>query len=91
MHAAIVTWDPRRAIIDQDLFQQPLELCKSLLQRLAPRANVDEAVASLLALLFGFTHLKGIHAILPTVSKAISTPQEVSERVTRLLLYGLQA
>jgi len=52
---------------------------------------VDEAVASLLALLFGFTNLKGIHAILPSVRKSISTPQEVSERVTRLLLRGLQA
>jgi AcrR family transcriptional regulator len=77
-------------LIDKDLFQQPLELCKSLLRRLAPRADVDEAVASLLALLFGFTNLKGIHAILPNVRKTISTPQEVSERVTRLLLRGLQ-
>jgi AcrR family transcriptional regulator len=86
--------DPRPStphLIDKDLFEQPLELCKSLLRRLAPRADVDEAVASLLALLFGFTNLKGIHAILPNVRKTISTPQEVSERVTRLLLRGLQA
>jgi len=86
--------DPRPStphLIDKDLFQQPLELCKSLLQRLAPQADVDEAVASLLALLFGFTNLKGIHAILPSALKTISTPQEVSERVTRLLLRGLQS
>jgi len=86
--------DPRPStphLIDKDLFEQPLVLCKNLLRRLAPRADVDEAVASLLALLFGFTNLKGIHAILPSVRKSISTPQEVSERVTRLLLRGLQA
>jgi len=86
--------DPRPStshLSDKELFQTPLELCKTLLRELAPRADVDEAVASLLALLFGYTNLKGIHAILPGVRKSISTPREISELVTRLLLRGLQA
>jgi len=86
--------DPRPStphLIDKELFLQPLNLCKSLLRQLAPRADVDEAVASLLALLFGFTNLKGIHAILPSVRKSMATPEKISERVTQLLLRGLQA
>jgi TetR/AcrR family transcriptional regulator len=86
--------DPRPStphLIDKDLFQQPLELCKDLVRQLAPKANVDEAIASMVALLFGFANLKGIHAILPSVRKTLGTPDEIARHVTGLLLRGIQA
>jgi AcrR family transcriptional regulator len=83
--------DPRpstKHLVDAELFQQPLELCRELLRELLPGANADQAVASLLALLFGFSNLRGIHALLPGVRSAFRTPDEIAAHVTRLLLHG---
>jgi AcrR family transcriptional regulator len=86
--------DPRPStsrLVDKDLFQQPLERTKLLLRQLAPHADADEAVASMLALLFGFANLKGIYAILPSVRKSLTSPELIAQRVTDLLLRGICA
>ncbi|GLR65441.1 putative transcriptional regulator, TetR family protein [Acidocella aquatica] len=84
--------DPRPStpnLIDEDLFRKSLDLTKDLLHQLVPAANTDEAVASMLALLFGFTNLKGIQAILPNVRSMLATPEDIAEHIVSLLLYGL--
>lgn len=86
--------DPRKStlkLLDKDHFQQPLLMFKELISELAPRANVDEAVASLLALIFGFSNLKGIYALFPGMRKTLETPDEIADHATQLLLRGLRA
>ncbi len=86
--------DPRSStphLIDEELFEQPLELCRNLLHQLAPNANADEAIATMLALLFGFANLKGIYAIFPSVRETLSTPEEIGDYVIDRLLHGLSA
>lgn len=85
--------DPRPStpnLIDEDLFRKSLNLTKDLLSQLVPAADTDEAVASMLALLFGFTNLKGIQAILPSVRHMLATPEDIAEHIVSLLLHGLE-
>lgn len=86
--------DPRPqmpSLIDIDVFKEALELFKHLIKQLVPNADVDEALASMLALSFGFANLKGIYAIVPSVRKTLGTPAEIADHATRLLLRGLQS
>jgi TetR/AcrR family transcriptional regulator len=86
--------DPRPStphLLDKDLFQQQLELFKHLIRQVAPKTNVDEAVATMLALIFGFANMKGIYALFPSVRKTLVTPEEIAEYATGLLLHGLRA
>ncbi|MCB5944266.1 TetR/AcrR family transcriptional regulator [Acidocella sp. KAb 2-4] len=86
--------DPRPntpELIGQELFQSQRELCKQLLGELVPGANPDEGVAAMLALLFGYTNLKGMQAILPGIKDSFDQPEAIAERVVNLLLHGLQA
>ena len=85
--------DPRPStphMLDKDLFQEQLQLFKDLIRQIMPMANVDEAVASMLAIIFGFANLKGIYALFPNLSKSIETPEEIAEYATGLLLRGLR-
>lgn len=72
-------------------FRGQLDLCKQLLANLLPEANPDEAVATMLALLFGYTNLHGIQAILPGLRESFERPELIAERVVGLLLNGLRA
>jgi len=72
-------------------FREALELFKENMRKLVPDANVDEAVASMLALCFGFANLKGIYAIVPGVRKTLATSEEIAAHATRLLLVGLRS
>ncbi|UCV23645.1 TetR/AcrR family transcriptional regulator [Ferribacterium limneticum] len=85
--------DPRPStphLLDKDMFQQPLNLFKELIHQIAPDANVDEATASMLALVFGFSSLKGIYALFPSVRETLVSPEEIAEHATNLLLRGLR-
>jgi len=77
-------------LIGQELFRGQFDLCKELLRELVPGVNADEAVASTVALLFGFTNLKGMQAILPGIRNSFERPEAISERIVSLLLHGLQ-
>ncbi len=84
--------DPRPStshLLDADLFQNQLNLFKELINELAPACDTEEAVAALLALLFGFANLKGVYALFPGVQKKLETPEEIAEYATGLLLNGL--
>jgi AcrR family transcriptional regulator len=86
--------DPRPStphLLDKDQFQQQLQLFKDLIHQVAPKANVDEAVATMLALIFGFANMKGIYALFPSVRKTLVSPEEIAEYATNLLLRGLKA
>ena len=85
--------DPRPStphLLDKDLFQEQLQLFKDLIRQVAPKANLDEAVATMLALIFGFANMKGIYALFPSVRKTLLTPEEIAEYATNLLLRGLR-
>ena len=85
--------DPRPStpqLLDRDIFQEPLALFKDLIRQIAPRANCDEAVASMFALIFGFANLKGIYAMFPSLRKTLVKPEEIAEHATNLLLRGLR-
>lgn len=76
-------------LLDADLFQNQLNLFTTLIRELAPTSDTDEAVAAMLALLFGFANLKGVYALFPGVKKKLETPEEIAEYATSLLLHGL--
>lgn len=78
------------ALVDSALFREPMELFHQLLRELLPTADHDQALASLLALLFGFSNLKGIRVIAPRVSSILSSPLEIARHATTLLLRGMQ-
>ncbi|MET0661402.1 MAG: TetR/AcrR family transcriptional regulator [Steroidobacteraceae bacterium] len=85
--------DPRPStphLLDEGLFQQPLMLFKEQVRAIAPKANTDEVVASMLALIFGFSSLKGIYALFPAVQKTLDTPEEIAQHVTNLMLRSLR-
>jgi AcrR family transcriptional regulator len=79
------------SLVDIEVFQDALELCKDLLRQLLPDSDIDEALASMLALSFGFANLKGIYLIVPGIRKTLSTPDEIADHATRLLLHGLKS
>lgn len=74
-----------------NLFQESLELFQEQVRLIEPKADVDEATASMLALIFGFSQLPGIYSLFPTVQKTVVTPDEIAEYATRWLLHGLRA
>ena len=85
--------DPRPstpALAGEDIFAAQLTLCRDLLGQLLPGANSDEAVAIMLALLFGFTNMKGLRAVLPGIGKDFGRPEVIAERVVGLLVHGLR-
>lgn len=85
--------DPRAdtaAIIHTALFQSAFDLFQVLLKELLPHADLDDALASLLALLFGFANLKGVKRLAPAVSGLLASPEEIGRHATALLLRGLQ-
>ena len=53
--------------------------------------QLDQAVATMLALIFGFANMRGIYALFPSVRKMLVTPEEIAEYATSLLLHGLKA
>lgn len=86
--------DPRPStphLLDKDHFQQQLGMFKDLIRQVAPHADTDEAVATMLALIFGFANLKGIYALFPGVRKTLDTPEEMAEYATSVMLRGLKA
>jgi len=84
--------DPRAdtaGIIHTALFQDAFDLFQELLRELLPNVDLDDALASLLALLFGFSNLKGVRRLAPNVSDLLATPEEIGRHATELLLHGL--
>lgn len=79
------------SFVDDGLFKQPLIVFKGLIHQIEPNANADEAVAAMLALIFGFSNLKGIYSLFPSVRKTLNTPEEIGEYATRIILGGLKA
>lgn len=85
--------DPRsdtQAILHTTLFESAFEHFQILLRQLVPAAALDDALASLLALLFGFSNLKGVRQMTPNISARLSSPEEIGRHATALLLHGLQ-
>ncbi len=84
--------DPRPStphLAGADLFERPLRLTQSLLRELLPGANSELAVSSLVALLFGLSHLKGIEFLLPDAHRSLTTPRDIAAFSTSLLIRGL--
>lgn len=84
--------DPRPStphLLDEDVFHEQVCQFKALITELAPAADSDEALAAMLALVFGFANMKGIYTLFPGLSKTLETPEEIAEYATRLLLRGL--
>ena len=84
--------DPRPStphLLDEDVFHQQVCLFKALIAELAPQADSDEALAAMLALVFGFANMKGIYTLFPGLGKTLETPEEIAEYAVRLLLRGL--
>lgn len=85
--------DPRAdtgALLENDLFRDAFDLFRQLLRELLPRADLDEALASLLALVFGLSNLKSIHTLAPRVRNILSSPDDIGRHATALLLHGLR-
>lgn len=85
--------DPRAdadAVLHSRLFGEAFDLFQDLLRELMPDADADNALASLLALLFGFANLKGLRVLAPTVRSHLVTPDEIGTHATALLLRGLR-
>lgn len=86
--------DPRphtAELVDFEAFHGAFELFKDLVRQLLPDADVDEALASMLALAFGFANLKGIYLIVPGIHKTLGSPDAIADHATRLLLRGLKS
>jgi TetR/AcrR family transcriptional regulator len=84
--------DPRPStprLAGAELFERPLRLTQALVRELLPGANSEQAVSSLVALLFGLSHLKGIESLLPDAHRSLTTPREIAAFSTSLLLRGL--
>lgn len=77
-------------MLHSDLFGEAFGLFQDLLRELLPEADLDDALASLLALLFGFSNLKGIRVLAPKVRNILRTPEEIGSHATSLLLRGLR-
>lgn len=85
--------DPRTGesnLLAISAFREALDLFKDIMRLLVPDNDVDEAVASMMALVFGFANLKGIYAIVPGARKTLGTSEEIAAHATRLLLVGLR-
>lgn len=79
-----------RTLIDEDHFREAFERFRQLIRRLLPSADLDEALASMLALIFGLSNMKGIATLAPGMRAVMSTPEEIGNRATALLLRGLR-
>lgn len=85
--------DPRSStphLLDKDQFQEHLALFKSLIGQLLPKANPDETVGAMMALIFSFANLKGIYTLFPGIRQTLMTPEEIAEYATGLVLRGLR-
>lgn len=70
-------------------FGDAVELFHELLRELLPKVHPDYAMASLAALLFGFSNLKGIRFIAPKAQDVPSTPEAIASHAVSLLLRGM--
>lgn len=77
-------------VLRSDLFGEAFALFQDLLRELLPDVDLDDALASLLALLFGFSNLKGIRVLAPKMRNVLRTPEEIGNHATSLLLRGLR-
>lgn len=85
--------DPRadtKLLMGNDQYREAIELFKSLLRELLPKADLDEALSSMLALVFGLSSLKSIVTLAPTLRTKLATPAEIGTHATSLLLRGLR-
>jgi AcrR family transcriptional regulator len=85
--------DPRPdapILVDIEVFRDAVSMFKQLIREIVPTADPDEALASMLALVFGFANVKGIYAVVPSVRETLGTPEKIADHATRLLLRGLQ-
>lgn len=73
-----------------DLFRESLDMFKELIRQVEPDANLDAAVAAMLALIYGFANLKGIDTLFPDARKTVETPEEIAAYSVHLLLRGLR-
>lgn len=84
--------DPRPStprLLDRDQFHSHFVLFQELIEQIAPGSDVDQAVATTLALIFGFSNLRGIHALFPRLRRAFESPADIAAHVTGLLITGL--
>jgi len=77
-------------LLDPIVFHESLSLTRSLIARVAPAADADRAIASLLALIYGFSSMRGIYEIYPSIKTSLATPEQISAHSTSLLLDGLR-
>lgn len=71
-----------------DFFRRNIALFKGSFRQVAPRADVDKGVATILALSFGFASMKGIYAVAPDVRPSLGTPRRIAEYAVAVLLDG---
>lgn len=80
--------EPGRLFTDH--FREPLARFRALIKQMLPRANLDVAVASLMALCFGFANLKGLHTLAPSLGKTLGSPEAIAKQALRLLAQGVE-
>lgn len=73
-----------------EYFREPHARFRVLLKQMLPRANLDVAVASLMALCFGFANLKGLNTLAPSLGKTLGSPEAIAKQALRLLVAGVQ-
>lgn len=78
-----------KALLGSGTFKEAFLLFQKLLRELLPNVDLDEALASMLAVVFGFSNLKSINTLAPSVRTIVSTPEEIGNHATTLVLYGL--
>lgn len=62
---------------------------EELVLQISPKADLDEAVTSMLAVLFSYANLKGIQVLFPRIKPKTSTPEEIAALAARILINGV--
>jgi hypothetical protein len=75
-------------LLDREIFAEPLSLFRSLLTEIEPAADVELAVASTFALIFGLTNLRPLSGSYPALER-LSTADAIAAHATRLVVKGL--
>jgi TetR/AcrR family transcriptional regulator len=83
--------DPRSdmpQLLDREVFAEPLRLFHVLFTEIAPGADVELAVASTFALVFGLVNLRPLTGSYPALER-MATADAIAAHTTRLVVKGL--
>lgn len=78
-------------LFDPETFADSLALTRDLLARIVPQVDPDLAIASLLAMIYGFSNLRGIYQLYPAAQAELASPERIAAHATSVLLDGLRS